>query len=147
MMKFRNLTVTPDDPVDTWGVEGLLTAIERGGGRDWSRVACAAIAAGPDSVLWVDLAQALEVSDGGGRTLIALMLKQSQATPEERVRARIRKAFNMANMSITDFAERCGTSRSRMSTYLSGKTEPMSSMLEKMEMVGSSRRDEIMFYR
>ena len=24
-LKFRNLNVTPDDPVEQWGVEGLLT--------------------------------------------------------------------------------------------------------------------------
>ena len=38
MLKFRNLNVTPEDPVDTWGVEGLLTAIERGGAVDWAKI-------------------------------------------------------------------------------------------------------------
>ncbi|MDR2975148.1 MAG: hypothetical protein LBV00_10645 [Propionibacteriaceae bacterium] len=37
-LTFRNLTVTPADPVSQWGVEGLLTAIERGGAQDWGRI-------------------------------------------------------------------------------------------------------------
>jgi hypothetical protein len=37
-LAFRNLTVTPADPVDRWGVEGILAAIERGGAEDWGKV-------------------------------------------------------------------------------------------------------------
>ena len=37
-MTFRNLDVTPDDPVSRWGFEGVLTAFERGDLPDWHRV-------------------------------------------------------------------------------------------------------------
>lgn len=37
-LKFRNLAVTPEDPVEKWGVEGLLTAIDRGSLRHWRRI-------------------------------------------------------------------------------------------------------------
>lgn len=77
--------------------------------------------------------------------LLQKSLQIADATPEERVHRRIRAAFNMAEMTITDFAEKVGTSRSRMSTYLSGKTMPLAPVLEKMEMVAHARRAEIMF--
>lgn len=37
-MTFRNLEVTPDEPVSHWGFEGVLTAFERGDLPDWHRV-------------------------------------------------------------------------------------------------------------
>lgn len=38
MLKFRNLTITPDDPVEKWGVEGILCAFERGYVDDWGKI-------------------------------------------------------------------------------------------------------------
>ncbi len=37
-MTFRNIAVTPADPVSRWGFEGVLTAFERGDLPDWHRV-------------------------------------------------------------------------------------------------------------
>lgn len=37
-MTFRNLEVSPDDPVSLWGFEGVLSAFERGDLPDWHRV-------------------------------------------------------------------------------------------------------------
>ena len=36
---FRNLDVSPDDPVETWPYEAVATAIERGSLSDWRRLA------------------------------------------------------------------------------------------------------------
>ena len=38
MLKFRNIDVSPEDPVELWGVEGILCAFERGGVGDWRRI-------------------------------------------------------------------------------------------------------------
>ena len=38
MLKFRNLDVSPDDPVEMWGVEGILCAFERGYVDDWRKI-------------------------------------------------------------------------------------------------------------
>ena len=38
MLKFRNIDVTPDDPVEMWGVEGILCAFERGHVNDWRKI-------------------------------------------------------------------------------------------------------------
>lgn len=37
-LKFRNVEVTPDDPVEEWGTEGILAAIDRGGLEDWQKI-------------------------------------------------------------------------------------------------------------
>ena len=38
MLKFRNIDVSPDDPVEKWGIEGILCAFERGHVNDWRRI-------------------------------------------------------------------------------------------------------------
>ena len=38
MLKFRNIDVSSDDPVEKWGVEGILCAFERGGVGDWRKI-------------------------------------------------------------------------------------------------------------
>jgi len=38
MLKFRNIDVSPSDPVERWGVEGILCAFERGGVEDWRKI-------------------------------------------------------------------------------------------------------------
>jgi hypothetical protein len=38
-LRFRNLTASPDDPVETWPFEGILAAVERGSLPDWRRLA------------------------------------------------------------------------------------------------------------
>ncbi|MDN5914807.1 MAG: hypothetical protein L0I76_06810 [Pseudonocardia sp.] len=45
-LTFRNLDVSPDDPVENWPTEAVLTALERGGLGQWRRLA-AAIRADP----------------------------------------------------------------------------------------------------
>ena len=44
MLKFRNIDVAPDAPVEEWGFEGMLCALERGDLPDWQKLyaACAA---------------------------------------------------------------------------------------------------------
>ena len=38
MLKFRNIDISPDDPVESWGVEGILCAFERGHIDDWRKI-------------------------------------------------------------------------------------------------------------
>ena len=38
-LKFRNITASPEDPVQTWPFEGVLAAVERGTLPDWRRLA------------------------------------------------------------------------------------------------------------
>lgn len=66
-LKFRNLNVTPDDPVEQWGVEGILTAIDRGSLQHWKRI-LSAVEADPHGPVAMDLAQALELAEDAGVT-------------------------------------------------------------------------------
>jgi hypothetical protein len=38
MLKFRNINANPNDPVEQWGVEGILCAFERGSVDDWRKI-------------------------------------------------------------------------------------------------------------
>ena len=38
MLRFRNINVNVDDPVEKWGVGGILCAFERGNVGDWRKV-------------------------------------------------------------------------------------------------------------
>ena len=38
MLRFRNIDVSPRDPVEKWGTEGILCAFERGGVEDWRKI-------------------------------------------------------------------------------------------------------------
>lgn len=64
-LKFRNLIVTPDDPVEAWGVEGIATAIDRGSLMHWKRI-IAAVTADPHGKVAKDLAQAVELAEDVG---------------------------------------------------------------------------------
>jgi hypothetical protein len=38
MLKFRNIDISPDEPVERWGVMGIMSAFERGGVDDWRKI-------------------------------------------------------------------------------------------------------------
>ncbi|MDR1014991.1 MAG: hypothetical protein LBL86_08475 [Coriobacteriales bacterium] len=38
-LKFRNIQASPDDPVEQWGVEGILACLERGHLKYWHKLA------------------------------------------------------------------------------------------------------------
>ena len=38
MLKFRNININPNDPVEMWGIEGILCAFERGHVNDWRKI-------------------------------------------------------------------------------------------------------------
>ncbi|NMO03726.1 hypothetical protein HH308_21140 [Gordonia sp. TBRC 11910] len=64
-LRFRNLDVTPDDPVDQWGFEGILAAIDRGSLRHWRRI-LDALEADPYGPVSRDLEQAIDAAEDVG---------------------------------------------------------------------------------
>lgn len=134
-VQFRSLEVTPRDPVDRWGPEGILTAIDRGGLAEWRRIS-RALAADPHGPVAADLEEALELAeDAGAARVLQLALERARASEAERVGWRIREYLWRANMTQAEFARAVGTSPSRMSTYLSGSVTPSAVMLERMRRV------------
>lgn len=136
-LAFRNVDTSIDDPVETWPQEALLAAIERGSLTHWRRIA-RAIEADPWGPVARSIDQILTYSRPYGvAELLEMAVDNARTAADHRDReeaaTRIRKAFERSNMTVTDFAARMGTSRSRMSTYLAGKVTPSAALLVRME--------------
>jgi len=138
-LKFRNITASPDDPVDTWPFEGILAAVERGTLPDWRRLA-AVIRADPWGPVAQQVLQAIRLSRPYGTAellegMVARARKLAADSEREDVAAEVRNLVGRSGLSKQDFAERIGTSRSRLSTYMSGKVVPSAALMVRMRRV------------
>ncbi len=141
-LRFRNVDARPSDPVEEWPFEGVLAAVERGTLVDWRRL-LVAVRSDPWGPVARDLEQALGISRPYGTAPLlegALRRARAAATESEReeVARRVRAAFETSGLDRAGFAERLGTSTSRLSTYLTGRVAPASTMLVRMERVAGS---------
>lgn len=135
-LAFRNLDVSPDDPVQDWPTEAVLTALERGGLSHWRRLV-AAIRADPWGPVARRVEEALEVSRPYGVAPLfddAIAAAREQAERDERaaVAAEIAALLGESGLTRSQFASAIGTSASRLSTYLSGKVTPLAALLVRM---------------
>jgi DNA-binding transcriptional regulator YiaG len=142
-LKFRNLTTSPDDPVETWPFEGILAAVERGTLPDWRRLA-KAIQSDPWGPVAQQVLEAVRLSRPYGTTEllegVVSRARRLAADSERRtVAAEVRRLVSGSGLSQHDFADRIGTSRSRLSTYMSGKVVPSAALLVRMRRVARSR--------
>jgi DNA-binding transcriptional regulator YiaG len=138
-LRFRNINATPDEPVERWGVEGMLAAIDRGSLPHWRRIA-AAVRADPSGTVAADLDQALGLAEDAGvvatlRRALARARDDAEATAREEVRLRLQALVENSGLTAAQFARRLGTSASRMSTYLTGKVVPSAVLLVRSEAV------------
>ena len=138
-LKFRNIDAAPDDPVETWPFEGILAAVERGTLPDWRRLA-AAIRADPWGPVAQQVLEAIGLARPYGTTeLLAGVVERARklAADSERqdVASEVRNLVGRSGLSKQDFAERIGTSRSRLSTYMSGKVMPSAALMVRMRRV------------
>jgi DNA-binding transcriptional regulator YiaG len=135
-LKFRNITASPDDPVETWPFEGILAAVERGTLPDWRRLA-AAIRADPWGPVARQVLDAVRLSHPYGTTellegVIERARKLAADSEREDVASEVRDLLARSGLSQHDFAQRLGTSRSRLSTYMSGKVMPSAALMVRM---------------
>lgn len=138
MVRFRNITATPDDPVAQWGFEGLLAAIERGSMKTWDRIA-AELQRQP----YGKVARLLEdevidaVGQAGERELFRHVLQRARNRWEREAKAevvnRLHALLARSGLTQREFAAQLGTSASRLSTYLSGKVTPGADLLVRAE--------------
>jgi DNA-binding transcriptional regulator YiaG len=140
-LRFRNIDATPDEPVERWGVEGILAAIDRGSLTHWRRIA-AAVRADPSGPVAADLDQALGLAEDAGvvATLRRVLLRARddvEAAAREEVRLRLQALVENSGLTAAQFARRIGTSASRMSTYLTGKVVPSAALLVRSETVSN----------
>lgn len=134
---FRNVDASPDDPVDTWPYEGLVTVLERGLVADW-RPVLAEIRRHP----WGRTARRVErylayERPHGVAPLFTLAIERARSAAEKRdrrdVAARVLEAIAASGLTAKDFADRVGTSPSRLSTYARGRVTPSAALLIRME--------------
>jgi predicted XRE-type DNA-binding protein len=135
-LKFRNLTASPDDPVETWPFEGILAAVERGTLPDWRRLA-KAIQADPWGPVAQQVLEAVRLTRPYGTAeLLEGVVDRARnlAADSERgeVATEVRRFVSDSGLSQRDFADRIGTSRSRLSTYMSGKVVPSATLMVRM---------------
>ena len=139
-MRFRNLRVTPEAPVEQWTSEGILTAIERGSLSDWRRVA-AAVRRIPEGAVAQSLAEALEITESTGvASAMGRILEDAKLTESDRVSRRIRELVRRSGLSQTEFATHLHTSQSRLSTYMSGSVTPSAVIMARIERIAQSSR-------
>ncbi len=144
-VRFRHLDIDPDAPVETWPTEGLIAALERGSLQEWRRVA-RSVRTDP----WSPTARRLEDALAATRPygvapLMERMLHDARrhAEAEERaeVARRVTALLESSGLSRRAFAEAIGTSPSRLSTYVTGRVAPSSTLLVRMERVARGRPD------
>jgi hypothetical protein len=136
---FRNVTGSPDDPVDTWPYEGMVSVIERGNILDWQP-----LIKHLNSDPWGPVSRKLErylsyaeEEDVVGFFRLMMRKSREEAETSERLEVikRVREAKAKSGLTSTAFALRIGTSASRFSTYLNGSVIPSATMLVRMERV------------
>lgn len=147
-LRFRNLNLSPDDPVERWPVEAVQTAMERGSVRDWQRLIDAI-----DRDPWGKTARQVEhvltySRPYGVANLMERVLHSARRAAErverETVAARIRRDIAESRLTRTEFASRIGTSVSRLSTYATGKVMPSAALMLRIDRVAAeaARQDE-----
>lgn len=139
-LAFRNTDVDPSQPVEEWGFEGLLAAVDRGEAGDWRRIA-GAVRRDP----WGPVARLLdeEVFDaaedsgvvGALRGMIALQRARAERSERDDVRRELESLVQASGLSQGAFARRLGTSRTRLNTYLSGRVVPSATVLVRARRV------------
>lgn len=132
-LAFRNLEVSPDDPVETWPTEAIEAAMERGSLPEWARLA-SAIRARP----WGRVARTVEAvltytRPYGVDVLLERAISDARAerVAAERAEAAavIRRALDDSRLTRREAARILGTSTSRLSTYATGRVTPSAAFL------------------
>jgi DNA-binding transcriptional regulator YiaG len=143
-VRFRNLDFDPSMPVESWPVEAIETAIDRGTLSDWSRLANA-IRREP----WGTVARTVETVIGwkehyGVDALMEHVIAKARedVTREGRAAyaAQIRSWREQAGMTLREFARAAGTSASRLSDYEKAKVAPTTDVLGRLDHVAGIRR-------
>ncbi|HXV04598.1 MAG TPA: helix-turn-helix transcriptional regulator [Solirubrobacterales bacterium] len=143
-LAFRNVDVSPQDPVSEWPLEAVQTALERGGLGEWRRLA-AAVREEPWGPVARRVEEALSYSRPYGvamgmERILERARKAAEAAEREAVAAEVRELIAASGLSRADFASRIGTSAPRLSTYATGKTNPSAALLVRMRRTAEQSR-------
>lgn len=137
-LRFRNIDATPDDPVEQWGFEGMLAAIDRGYASDWRKLAEALVA---NPALAPVFDEAREAAESQATVaVIDAALAAARQSPSERALGRLRSAYRGTRLTQAELAARLGTSRTRVNSYLTGKVTPSMDVLVAVEQIAEECR-------
>lgn len=140
MVVFRNLEITSEAPVAQWGVEGMLAVIDRGSMPDWQRIV-RAVLADPHGEASQDLEQALDLAeDAGVAASLRRIRERARQSDAQRLAHRFRGWVEATGLTRAELAAYLGTSRSRLSTYETGKVTPSAIIAEKVRRLAEQRR-------
>lgn len=141
---FRNVEAQVEDPVEAWPFEAIETAITRGGLPEWRRIV-AVLRRDP----WGPVSRAVEQilhneRPYGVTELMSASIARAREAAEnnerEEVAGEMRKLVSASGLSQAEFASRMGTSRTRLSTYLSGRVTPSAALLVRARRVSELSR-------
>lgn len=143
MLRFRNVEVSVDAPVEEWGFEGLLAAVDRGDVGDWRKIT-AAVAEDPYGPVTEVLFEVLELAEDSGAagalaTAVEIIRERRTAADRAAVAAELRDLVQRSGLDQGSFARRIGTSRTRLNTYLSAKTMPSALVMLRARRVADAR--------
>ena len=135
-LNFRNVNASPSDPVVTWPYEALVSAIEQGLVNDW-RPIFDELKADPWGPVSRKIERYLDYAPRDGVTVLfrlAIDRARDNAEAHERalVAGRVRGAITASGLTAAQFAERIGTSASRLSTYARGSVTPSAHMFMRI---------------
>ncbi len=136
-LRFRNVDAQVSDDVGTWPYEALATTLDRGLVSDWQPL-FTELRRDPWGPIARRIERLLHERDDDPVTMLfrlALDRARSDTEAHERhvVSGRIRHAVTRSGLTQAEFAERVGTSASRLSTYLSATVTPSATMLVRIE--------------
>lgn len=137
-LQFRNVDATPDDPVREWGFEGMLAALDRGYAEHWARMA-GAVAHDPElETVFEDAADAAEST--AAVKLVRALITRARMSDRDRAVERLRFAAQASDLTQGELAERLGTSRTRLNSYLTGKVTPSMGVLVAADRLAADQR-------
>lgn len=140
MVVFRNISSSESDPVEQWGFEGILTAIDRGGLSQWRRI-ITAVQADPHGKVATEVDEAAQVAeDSGAAFIVARALRRARLTEKERFGEKFKALLDEAEMSQREAAEFLATSRPRVNSYCSGAVTPSAVVVDKLRKRIHARR-------
>ncbi|MGO1592174.1 MAG: helix-turn-helix domain-containing protein [Ancrocorticia sp.] len=128
---FRNVTTTPSTPIDDWPHEVFRAVLEYGMVYDW-RIVADFVRAHPWGKAAHTLEEVIDYSDDlDTYHLMKRILHNARADAQEgerqQVASELASYVRQSGMTQKDFALATGTSASRLSSYISGKTDPRAS--------------------
>ncbi|MGW6422610.1 XRE family transcriptional regulator [Nocardia sp. NPDC055053] len=143
-LQFRNLNISPEAPVAEWPTEAVQTALERGDLDDWRRIG-QELRRDP----WGRIARRLEEVLSHSRPygvaelmegLLERARERAEAAERKEVADEVRQAVADSGLTSAEFAAAIGTSGSRLSTYMTGKVVPSSTLMVRIRRVADRYR-------